>query len=70
MAKTNSTSYTSDISKLAQYAPLGPAALNGTCTAVPEVKLSQGGASYIAHVRGSTGGRVASVTDERLLLVK
>ena len=31
LAKTNRTHYISDITQLAQYAPLGPAALNGTC---------------------------------------
>ena len=31
LAKTNRTHYISDIGQLAQYAPLGPAALNGTC---------------------------------------
>ena len=62
--------YTANLALLEQFAPLGPAALNGTCTGLPHVVLSGGGTGFTATVSSATSpSRVASVTDERHLLV-
>ena len=61
--------YTEDVTALAETAPLGPRALNGTCTGVPSVAVNAGGATFVASVRDTAGRRVATVTEDRYLLV-
>ena len=69
--------YTADLSTLQRFAPLGPAALNGSCTGLPHVSLAAGGTAYTAHVASADPTwpppihqRTASVTQDRYLLVK
>ena len=61
--------YTEDVAALAETAPLGPRALNGTCTGVPSVAVNAEGATFVASVRDTAGRRVATVTEDRYLLV-
>jgi len=61
--------FTEDMAVLAELAPLGPAALNGTCTCPPTVTLAHGRKAYTAHVGDLHQNRTASVTQDRYLLV-
>jgi len=55
---------------LARLAPLGVAALNGTCSRLPTVTLAADGKSYVGEVADLVRKRTASITHDRLLLVK
>ena len=70
--KQNQThgAFTADLKTLAELAPLGAAAFSGSCTRPPVVQLAAGGKAYTAHVASLTGGRIASVTQDRYLTVK
>jgi hypothetical protein len=62
--------FSADAALLARFAPLGPRALNGTCAGLPKVTLAQGGRAYEAEVADASGGRVATITHDRYLLVR
>ena len=68
----NTSRYSSDVrGTLADLAPLGRRALNGTCGGgVPTVVLSASGSRFVGYVRSSDGKRVATITDDRYLLVR
>eukprot|EP00038_Savillea_parva_P012574 m.205560 g.205560 ORF g.205560 m.205560 type:complete len:442 (-) comp22997_c0_seq1:178-1503(-) len=71
--KAGHGSFTTNVDSLAQFAPLGPAALNGTCTHVPTVTLTDRGGvpGYKAMVASrSEPARTATITDDRYLLVQ
>jgi hypothetical protein len=66
-------SYTDDVQELALLAPLGPMALNGSCAGVPTVNLIRNASGYLGTMISSADGsppRVATITDDRLLLVR
>lgn len=65
-ADAHNGSYTSDVLLLAPYAD--PQVFAGVCTQVPVVKLANDSLSFVAYVQGYDK-LVASVTDDRLLLV-
>ena len=60
--------YTDELSALSRYSAF---ALNGTCTALPQIRLKDGGKAYDATVTASAGlpRRVATITDDKYLLV-
>ena len=68
----NTSRYSSDVrGTLADLAPLGRRALNGTCGGdVPTVVLTASGSRFVGTVRSSDGKRVATITDDRYLLVR
>lgn len=61
--------YSADVATLANYAPLGVAALNGSCTSIPSVSLQSAGKEWTGRVISADGKRTATITHDRLLLV-
>jgi len=66
-ATNNNGTYTTDLELLSAYAPAHT--LDGTCTQVPQISLSNNGLSYAGNIGSLTSSREATINNMRYLVV-